>query len=66
MTLLAFGYIKSIYLRPAQAVMGALQTLAIGGIAAGCSYGIVALVNSANGESSNNSSTNGASSVSFH
>ncbi|KAI8140836.1 VIT family-domain-containing protein [Fennellomyces sp. T-0311] len=48
MTLLAFGYVKSIYLRPAQAVMGALQTLAIGTVAAGCSYGIVAYVNSSN------------------
>ncbi|KAI9255792.1 VIT family-domain-containing protein [Phascolomyces articulosus] len=63
MTLLAFGYIKSIYLRPAQAVMGALQTLAIGGIAAGCSYLIVAFVNSVNDQ---NDTSAGGASVSFH
>ncbi|KAI8381184.1 VIT family-domain-containing protein [Radiomyces spectabilis] len=45
LTLFIFGYVKSIYLRPAQALIGALQTLAIGAIAAACSYGIVALVN---------------------
>jgi VIT1/CCC1 family predicted Fe2+/Mn2+ transporter len=44
-TLFAFGYIKSIYLRPKQALIGALQTLTIGAVAAACSYGIVALVN---------------------
>ncbi|KAL1930184.1 hypothetical protein VTP01DRAFT_1338 [Rhizomucor pusillus] len=44
-TLFVFGYVKSIYLRPAQAIMGALQTLAVGAVAAGSSYAIVALVN---------------------
>lgn len=47
LTLFVFGYIKSIYLRPAQAVIGAIQTLAIGAVAAACSYGIVAFVNTA-------------------
>lgn len=46
-TLLIFGYVKSIYLRPKQAIMGAIQTLLIGAVAAACSYGIVALVNKA-------------------
>ncbi|KAI8069930.1 VIT family-domain-containing protein [Gongronella butleri] len=43
-TLFIFGYVKSIYLRPKQALMGALQTLIIGAVAAACSYGIVAIV----------------------
>ncbi|KAI9312638.1 VIT family-domain-containing protein [Dichotomocladium elegans] len=60
MTLLLFGYVKSIYLRPAQALMGALQTLAIGAVAAACSYGIVAYVNS------NNSPTSETVGVAFH
>ncbi|CAO3624454.1 unnamed protein product [Cunninghamella blakesleeana] len=46
-TLLIFGYVKSIYLRPKQAIMGAIQTLLIGAVAAACSYGIVAIVNKA-------------------
>ncbi|KAI7867942.1 VIT family-domain-containing protein [Spinellus fusiger] len=46
-TLLTFGYVKSIYLRPAQAVIGALQTLAIGAVAAASSYFLVAMVDSA-------------------
>ncbi|KAG0167344.1 hypothetical protein DFQ28_006143 [Apophysomyces sp. BC1034] len=45
LTLLAFGYIKSIYLRPAQAIIGAIQTLAIGAVAAASSYAMVAFVN---------------------
>ncbi|KAI9300429.1 Ccc1 family, partial [Cunninghamella echinulata] len=44
-TLFVFGYVKSIYLRPRQAIMGAIQTLLIGAVAAACSYGIVAIVN---------------------
>ncbi|KAI8968190.1 VIT family-domain-containing protein [Mycotypha africana] len=46
LTLFVFGYMKSIYLRPKQAFMGAIQTLAIGAVAAAFSYGIVAYVNS--------------------
>ncbi|SAM02434.1 hypothetical protein [Absidia glauca] len=45
LTLFVFGYVKSIYLRPKQAFIGAIQTLTIGAVAAACSYGIVALVN---------------------
>lgn len=51
LTLFIFGYVKSIYLRPAQAILGAIQTLAVGAVAAGCSYAIVALVNSTSPES---------------
>ncbi|KAL1918772.1 uncharacterized protein VTP21DRAFT_2794 [Calcarisporiella thermophila] len=40
-SLLVFGYIKSYYLSPKQAVWGALQTLLVGGFAALCSYGLV-------------------------
>ncbi|KAF7728743.1 hypothetical protein EC973_005581 [Apophysomyces ossiformis] len=45
LALLAFGYIKSIYLRPAQAIIGAIQTLAIGAVAAASSYAMVAVAN---------------------
>ncbi|KAG2199239.1 hypothetical protein INT47_010614 [Mucor saturninus] len=45
LTLFCFGYLKSIYLRPKQAFIGAVQTLAIGAVAAAFSYGIVAAVN---------------------
>lgn len=45
LTLFCFGYLKSIYLRPKQAFIGAIQTLAIGAVAAAFSYGIVAAVN---------------------
>ncbi|CAO3689268.1 unnamed protein product [Rhizopus stolonifer] len=44
LTLFCFGYLKSIYLRPKQAFIGAVQTLAIGAVAAAFSYGIIALV----------------------
>jgi VIT1/CCC1 family predicted Fe2+/Mn2+ transporter len=47
-TLFCFGYLKSIYLRPKQALVGAIQTLAIGAVAAAFSYGIVAFANSSN------------------
>ncbi|ORX57959.1 DUF125-domain-containing protein [Hesseltinella vesiculosa] len=47
-TLFIFGYVKSIYLRPKQALMGALQTLIIGAVAAAFSYLIVALVDANN------------------
>ncbi|KAI9022728.1 VIT family-domain-containing protein [Phycomyces nitens] len=47
LTLLTFGYVKSIYLRPAQAIIGALQTFAIGAVAAASSYALVAMVNTA-------------------
>ncbi|KAK4516289.1 rRNA-binding ribosome biosynthesis protein [Mucor velutinosus] len=49
LTLFCFGYLKSIYLRPKQALIGAIQTLAIGAVAAAFSYGIVAFFNAANG-----------------
>lgn len=45
LTLFCFGYLKSIYLRPKQALIGAIQTLAIGAVAAAFSYVVVALVN---------------------
>ncbi|KAL4213490.1 VIT family-domain-containing protein [Rhizopus microsporus] len=48
LTLFCFGYLKSIYLRPKQALLGAIQTLAIGAVAAAFSYGIVALVDNQN------------------
>lgn len=48
LTLFCFGYLKSIYLRPKQAFFGALQTLAIGAVAAAFSFGIVKLVNETN------------------
>lgn len=51
LTLFCFGYLKSIYLRPKQALIGAIQTLAIGAVAAAFSYGIVAFVNNNNDES---------------
>ncbi|KAI8366850.1 VIT family-domain-containing protein [Blakeslea trispora] len=47
LTLFCFGYLKSIYLRPKQAFIGAVQTLLIGAVAAASSYGIVAFVNRA-------------------
>ncbi|KAG0783677.1 hypothetical protein G6F22_008587 [Rhizopus arrhizus] len=50
LTLFCFGYLKSIYLRPKQAFIGAIQTLAIGAVAAAFSYGIVALVDNSNTE----------------
>ncbi|KAI8996893.1 Ccc1 family [Pilobolus umbonatus] len=43
-TLLIFGYIKSRLVNPRGAVWGAIQTLFIGAIAAGASYGIVYLL----------------------
>ncbi|KAG0169855.1 hypothetical protein DFQ28_011338 [Apophysomyces sp. BC1034] len=43
-TLLVFGYIKSKLVNPNGAFMGALQTLLIGAVAAGASYGIVYLL----------------------
>jgi VIT1/CCC1 family predicted Fe2+/Mn2+ transporter len=43
LTLLIFGYVKSMYLTPRQAVIGALQTLAIGAAAAASSYLMVYL-----------------------
>ncbi|KAI8888934.1 DUF125-domain-containing protein [Backusella circina FSU 941] len=46
-TLFCFGYLKSIYLRPKQALIGALQTLAIGAIAAAFSFGAVAFFDDA-------------------
>jgi VIT1/CCC1 family predicted Fe2+/Mn2+ transporter len=45
LTLFCFGYLKSIYLRPKQAFIGAVQTLAIGAVAAAFSYFVVAIVN---------------------
>ncbi|KAI7900467.1 Ccc1 family [Cokeromyces recurvatus] len=44
LTLLIFGYIKSRLVNPHGAVWGAIQTLFIGAIAAGASYGIVYLL----------------------
>ncbi|CAO3694810.1 unnamed protein product [Rhizopus stolonifer] len=41
LTLLIFGYIKSRLVNPRGAVWGAFQTLLIGAVAAGASYGIV-------------------------
>lgn len=52
LTLFCFGYLKSIYLRPKQALIGAIQTLAIGAVAAAFSYGIVAIVNNTSSEGS--------------
>jgi VIT1/CCC1 family predicted Fe2+/Mn2+ transporter len=46
-TLFCFGYLKSIYLRPKQALIGALQTLAIGAVAAAFSFGAVAFFDDA-------------------
>jgi len=40
-TLLIFGYIKSLLVSPKTAVRGAFQTLVIGAVAAGASFGIV-------------------------
>ncbi|CAO3678986.1 unnamed protein product [Umbelopsis ramanniana] len=40
-TLMIFGYIKSLLVSPRTAFKGALQTLVIGAIAAGASFGIV-------------------------
>jgi VIT1/CCC1 family predicted Fe2+/Mn2+ transporter len=51
-TLFCFGYLKSIYLRPRQALIGAIQTLAVGAVAATFSYGIVAFFDSAGPPSS--------------
>ncbi|KAI8972039.1 Ccc1 family [Mycotypha africana] len=44
LTLLVFGFIKSRLVNPNSAVSGAIQTLLIGAIAAGASYGIVYLL----------------------
>ncbi|KAI8067019.1 Ccc1 family [Gilbertella persicaria] len=44
LTLLIFGYIKSRLVNPNSAVWGAIQTLLIGAVAAGASYGIVYLL----------------------
>ncbi|KAI9312282.1 Ccc1 family [Dichotomocladium elegans] len=41
LTLLVFGYIKSRLVNPKSAVKGAFQTMLIGALAAGASYGIV-------------------------
>lgn len=43
-TLLIFGYIKSRLVNPRGALWGAVQTLLIGAVAAGASYGIVYLL----------------------
>jgi VIT1/CCC1 family predicted Fe2+/Mn2+ transporter len=40
-TLMIFGYVKSILVSPKTAFKGALQTLIIGAVAAGASFGIV-------------------------
>lgn len=48
LTLLVFGYIKSRLINPKGAVKGAIQTLLIGALAAGASYGIVYLLPSEN------------------
>lgn len=40
-TLLIFGYVKSVLVSPKTAIKGALQTLVIGAVAAGASFGIV-------------------------
>lgn len=48
-TLLTFGYIKSILVSPKTAFKGAIQTLIIGAVAAGASFGIVKAI--PNGES---------------
>ena len=50
--LLVFGYVKAKVtgLRKGPAVMSALQTLIVGALAAGASYGIVRGVNSSMGE----------------
>ncbi|KAG1178300.1 hypothetical protein G6F70_000145 [Rhizopus microsporus] len=44
LTLLIFGYIKSRLVNPKGAISGAFQTLLIGAVAAGASYGIVYLL----------------------
>ncbi|GAA5806785.1 hypothetical protein MFLAVUS_000133 [Mucor flavus] len=44
LTLLIFGYIKSRLVNPNGAVWGAIQTMLIGAVAAGASYGIVYLL----------------------
>ncbi|KAK5188391.1 Protein ccc1 [Exophiala xenobiotica] len=46
--LMVFGYLKCAYAgcRPTQSVIGAVQTLCVGAVAAGASYGIVRAVNS--------------------
>ncbi|KAI9017909.1 Ccc1 family [Phycomyces nitens] len=44
LTLLVFGYVKSKLVNPDGAFMGAVQTLLIGAVAAGASYGIVKLL----------------------
>ncbi|ORZ14184.1 Ccc1 family [Absidia repens] len=43
-TLLVFGYVKSRLVNPKGAIWGAIQTLLIGALAAGASYGIVYLL----------------------
>ncbi|KAI7848624.1 Ccc1 family [Circinella umbellata] len=48
LTLLIFGYAKSRLVNPKGALKGAIQTLLIGAIAAGASYGIVFLLPSEN------------------
>ncbi|CAO3629616.1 unnamed protein product [Mucor hiemalis] len=44
LTLLIFGYIKSRLVNPNGAIWGAIQTLLIGAVAAGASFGIVYLL----------------------
>lgn len=44
LTLLIFGYIKSRLVNPNGALWGAVQTLLIGAVAAGASFGIVYLL----------------------
>ncbi|KAI8391157.1 Ccc1 family [Radiomyces spectabilis] len=49
LTLLIFGYVKSRLVNPKGALWGAIQTLLIGALAAGASYGIVYLLPSEHG-----------------
>lgn len=44
LTLLIFGYVKSRLVNPNGALWGAVQTLLIGAVAAGASFGIVYLL----------------------
>ncbi|KAI8338997.1 Ccc1 family [Chlamydoabsidia padenii] len=50
LTLLIFGYVKSRLVNPKGAVWGAIQTLLIGALAAGASYGIVYLLPDESGQ----------------
>lgn len=50
LTLLIFGYVKSRLVNPNGALWGAVQTLLIGAVAAGASYGIVYLLPQAEGD----------------